>query len=493
MSFASPSLTELGVVLAAVAEVVFQLTILALIVAKGRTTPAVRLAWLIVVAVLPILGGLLYLRLGRMPARAKAADQQRLLAAVRERARADSLGSRVVPPAESAGLRKGVHLLEALGGLPACAGNRLRLFGRARVTDDSSQAIDRLVDDIAGARSSCNLLFYIYLDDATGRRVAEAMLTAAVRGVVCRLLVDAVGSGEFLDSRLCRRLSDGGVEVARALPVTAVRALFGRFDYRNHRKLAVIDGLIGWTGSRNIANPSFAPKARYAPWVDVMVRLEGPAVHDLQRVFAEDWLLESGGSIEDLLTPRPQPLEDGVVAQILPSGPNAAGQRAMTEATLLGFLEADRELILTTPYFVPDDATLTAICATARSGVRTMLVVPQRNDSRTVSAASRSYYDSLLEAGVEIYEYPHGLLHAKTATIDGALSVVATANLDRRSYELNYEISLMVASRRFTAQLRELQIGYAESSVIVDAMRWTKRPLRRRLVENAAGLLSPLL
>ena len=304
-----------------------------------------------------------------------------------------------------------------------------------------------------------HLLFYIYLDDQTGRQVGQALIRAAERGVACRVLVDGIGSRPFLSSRLRSTLEQGGVKVQAALPVSAWGALVSRFDHRNHRKIVVIDGLVAWTGSQNLADAGFAPKARYAPWVDLMVRLEGPVVHDLQRIFVEDWLLDHGEHVTELLTPRPRPFEGGVVLQVLPSGPDAKTE-AMKEVSLLAFLETDRELVLTTPYFVPDDATAAAIYAIARSGVRTVMIVPERNDSRLVGFASRSYYDRLLDAGVEIYEYRGGLLHAKTFCFDGHLSIVATANLDRRSFELNYEVSIVAFDPDFTAELRALQERY---------------------------------
>ena len=484
-------LTITGSLLLLIAEVTFQVVVCVAIVTRGRTTPAARLAWLLVVFLLPVAGGLLYLRLGRTPVLGRA--KRRRLARERIATLLDGFAPRPRFEFEGLALRKMNRLIQSLGGQSAINGNRLRLFGEPIVTTDMTAATVALVRDLDAAQTSCHLLFYILLDDESGRSVASALLRASRRGVACRLLVDAVGSRPFLASSLRQRLTQGGVAVTGALPVTALRALFDRFDIRNHRKLAVIDGRIGWTGSQNLANTSFAPKARFAPWVDVMVRLEGPAVFDLQRLFVEDWLADNEGSVEELLTPVPAPFEDGVPVQVLASGPAAGSARAMTEASLLGFLEADEELVLTTPYFVPDEATVAALATSARSGVRVILVVPQRNDSRLVAAASRSYYEPLLEAGVEIHEYPHGLLHAKTATFDGRVSAVATANLDRRSYELNFEASLVVTCPEFTADLLKLQRGYIAASHRIDSQEWRDRALLRRLLENAAGLLAPLL
>ena len=178
--------------------------------------------------------------------------------------------------------------------------------------------------------------------------------------------------------------------------------------------------------------------------------------------------------------------------QIIPSGPNIdpAGMQQMILATMF---RAKEELILTTPYFVPGEAELAALCSIARSGVETLLVVPQRNDSPLVGAASRSHYPTLLEAGVRIYEYRLGLLHAKTMTIDRSLGMVTTANFDRRSFELNFEITTLIYDSNFASQLRFLQRSYVADSQAVDERGWRVQPWPRRLGQNVAGLFSPLL
>ncbi len=474
-----------------VAEVLFQITVVGMIVLRRGTAHAVRLAWILVVLILPLFGGLAYLRFGRVrPRRLALRRRVRLQVDAVADSEQRPVGDRI--EIKNPELAKGERLVRRIGGMPPAGGNRVHLYGTRLDLDDCTEAIRRLIADIEEAQSTCHLLFYIYLDDSTGQRVGNALTEAAGRGVTCRLMVDAVGSRPFLRSKSCKRLREAGVEVLAAQPIHPLSMLLSRFDHRNHRKIAIIDGRIGWTGSQNIADASFAVKARYAPWIDVMVRLEGPAVHDLQRVFTEDWLLERGGTPGDILTPRPSPFEDGIVVQILPSGPGLAAG-GMKQLSLLAFLETDQELIITTPYFVPDEATAEALLTVARAGVHTALVVPKRNDSRLVSAASRAYYDEMLDAGVEIYEYRRGLLHAKTFTFDRMISVVATANLDRRSYELNWEISMVMASPVFTQRLRELQLSYIHDSDLIDPTEWRRRPASSRILQNSANLLAPLL
>ena len=378
------------------------------------------------------------------------------------------------------------RLAHAVSGTGTRPGNRLKLYS------ETDHVVDGLIEDIDRAVSSCNLLFYIWLPDRNGLRVGRALARAAGRGVTSRVLVDCHGAAQFLKSALCKEMKAAGVRVVGALPGGLLRIGAQRLDIRNHRKVAVIDGRIAWTGSQNIADAAFAIKAKYAPWVDLMVRLEGPAVQDLQVLFAEDWLLETEDSHEAIIGEPLPPFAEGVPIQIIGSGP-LSHNRALVNLTQVGLLQADNEIVLTTPYFVPDETTMSALCTAAESGVATNLVVPEHNDSPLVAAASRSYYEALLESGVAIYEYRLGLLHAKTLTVDRATSVVATANMDRRSFELNFEVSLIAFDRQFSSRLRAVQQSYIEDSKRVDGKRWQQRGWPKRLWENAAGTLAPLL
>lgn len=464
-----------------------RITIGAVIIMRSRGTPAVRLAWLVVLMAVPVVGIVAYLlvgepRLGRRRVR-------RYLAAVNTLRVREPEYAAAGPPAPAdidPGYRQIAHLAESVGGNIPQGGHALRLYG------DTDLFIQSLVEDIHRARSHCHLLFYIFLTDHSGTRIADALIEAAGRGVTCRVLVDAVGSRGFLHSGLCRRLQAEGIRVVEALPVSAARMLLARLDLRNHRKIAVIDGIVGYTGSQNIADAEFALKAKYAPWVDAMVRIEGPVVRDLQMLFVQDWHMETHETLKDVLAIRPEPVPDGETVQVIGTGP-ACYNEAMVQMTLATMHTATEELIITTPYFVPDEATLAALYTSALRGVEVSLVVPARNDSPLVAAASRSYYARLLNAGVAIHEYGSGLLHAKTISVDRRLAMITTANIDRRSFELNFEVSMMVYDSNFASQLRLMQKGYIDESSPVRARAWSARGWPRRLVENTIGMVSPLL
>lgn len=458
-----------------------------LILLRTRREPSVGLAWLALTLSLPIVGAVAYLLFGEIRlGRRRLARHHEIVA------RVESPEVRIPHSREARAITLSgtdtqiAHLAESVGGNVPVAGNLLELFG------DTSVVLERLCADIDAAKEHCHFLFYIWLDDESGRRVAQSLAAAAKRGVACRVLVDAVGSRGFLASETKAEMVRAGVKVAAAMPAGLLRLLLVRLDLRNHRKIAVIDGQIGWTGSQNIANASFAPKARYAPWVDCMVRISGPVVHDLQTLFVEDWYLDSDEAIDSVLRHAAPVREHGSVAQFLGTGPGSS--RAAARLLVQAMLQVAREeIILTTPYFVPDDATLTSLCTSARRGVQVKLIVPRRNDSRLVALASRGFYEPLLEAGIEILEYNGGLLHAKTVTVDRRLALITSANLDRRSFELNFEAGLVVYDDDFASVLRFLQVGYMEQSTHVDRARWLKRSLRSRLAQNAAQLLSPLL
>jgi cardiolipin synthase len=304
-------------------------------------------------------------------------------------------------------------------------------------------------------------------------------------------------------------MGKAGVATAAALPLGNVllRPLQGRVDLRNHRKVVVIDSRITYCGSQNCADDDFKIKPKYAPWVDATLRLEGPVARQNEALFAEDWAAYTGddaGSGEqdspvagETASGSDQRLGieqavDQVVAQVIASGPHLR-YSAMPELFLSLMFRARRELVITTPYYVPNQAMQEALCAVAYRGVQTLLIVPARNDSWEVRAASHSYYEGLLQAGVQIYEYGRGLLHSKTLTLDGDITLIGSANLDRRSFDLNFENNMLVYSPELTAVVRARQQAYIDRSERILREEVENWSLGRRLWNNAVATLSPVL
>jgi cardiolipin synthase len=268
--------------------------------------------------------------------------------------------------------------------------------------------------------------------------------------------------------------------------------LKGRIDLRNHRKIVVIDDRITYCGSQNCADPEFAIKAKYAPWVDAMMRFEGPVARQNQLLFAGDWMAQVDDNIDELLR-RPLPnSEPGLTAQVIGTGPTVRNS-AMPEMFESLIYSARRKLVITTPYYVPNDSLQAALCASARRGVDTTVVFPARNDSWIVAAASRSYYPDLLAAGVRIFEYVGGLLHTKSLTMDGEVTLIGSANMDRRSFDLNYENNILFYDPALTADMRERQQDYIGRSVAVDMAGVSDWSWRRQLWNNTIAVLGPVL
>jgi cardiolipin synthase len=271
-----------------------------------------------------------------------------------------------------------------------------------------------------------------------------------------------------------------------------LRPLRGRIDLRNHRKIVVIDHEITYCGSQNCADPEFRIKAKYAPWVDAMIRFEGPIARQNQYLFAGDWMAQVDEDLSDLLRRPFAPGAPGVAAQVIGTGPTMR-YSAMPEIFVTLMHAARRELVITTPYYVPDEAMQSALCASARRGVATTIIFPARNDSWIVGAASRSYYAELLAAGVRIYEYEGGLLHTKSLTLDGEITLIGSANMDRRSFDLNYENNILFHDAALTGDMRRRQDAYLERSRPVTPEEIARWPITRRFWNNAVAMLGPVL
>lgn len=465
---------------------------IALRVVMRRLNLSTTLAWLLLLLFVPFAGVVLYALIGENRlGRQRAALAERITTAVRRRAQSIWTGDGPRWIADEAETKQLIRLLTTMGGLPPLRGNRIDLLS------DTPDFLARLAADIDAAKQHCHLLFYIWSPLGRTSEVGQALIRAARRGVACRVLVDAVGSRPFLRSDLCREMRRAGVMVCAALPVNPLRMLLARVDLRNHRKIVVIDHAIGYTGSHNLAESNFAERRRPSAgaWVDASIRIQGPAASALQAVFLGDWLLDSPEPHEDVerLADVSTPMhEGGCVVQAIPSGPDH--ECGAIQLAMQGLIyAADRELIMTTPYFVPDDAMRSALCIAARRGVRVTIVVPARPDARLVAAASRAFFQELLDAGVRIRRYRKGLLHAKTITIDGELGVITSVNLDMRSFFLNFESTVVVYDRRFAEDLRRLQHEYIHAAPEVSAGEWAHRPIAHRFIDNLAQLAAPLL
>ncbi|MFA5520378.1 MAG: cardiolipin synthase [Castellaniella sp.] len=450
---------------------------------RPHRDPASRIAWILFIVALPYIGALTYLMLGevrvtRVPTGHGSPESAWQLASDL------ATGNAAVPDNTLPGFSTGT----AISGFKPTAGNTGRLL------DDSNATIDALVADIDAASEHVHLLFYIWLADTNGCKVVQAMVRAAQRGVTCRVIVDDLGSRNFIHSRHWEAMKQAGVRLARAQAIgnIALRILTGRVDVRNHRKVVVIDNRITYCGSQNCADPEFAVKAKYAPWVDAVIRFEGPIARQNQLLFLEDWLIYTQEDCRELAKLPVPPATQGFVAQVIGTGPRNH-YSAIPELFVTLMFSARKELVITTPYYVPNDAMQAALCAAARRGIATTIIFPARNDSWIVGAASRSYYSELLDAGVNIHEYEGGLLHTKSLTVDGEITLIGSANMDRRSFDLNFENNILFQDAQLTQSVRRRQNDYlAQSRQVshVDVATWG---FRYQLRNNLMAILSPIL
>ena len=476
----------------AVAHAVIMVAIIIRVIMK-RPATGVALAWLLLVAALPMAGALIYLLIGERRIGRKRAERIASLrtdfkkiteAAIREGI-TDVDWSRHDPAVQGMG-----RLGQRMGGAPTVRGSSFQMFS------DTPEILSALVQDVDAAKTSVLMEFYIWNEGGVADEVLEAVIRAAKRGVSCRLLIDALGARPWWKGKQPLRLRDAGVEVQPALPVGFFRTFVGRTDLRVHRKIVVVDGQVAWTGSMNLVDPRFFKQdSGVGEWVDAMVRLQGAVVAPLAATMIGDWILETGEPLADLVASAGLQLvqpNGPADIQVMPSGPGQTGDGLLQ--MILSLVNAARsELIMTTPYLVPDESLLRAIRGAAARGVKVSLIVPEKVDSFLTRYASRSYYDDLLDIGVEIYLFRGGLLHTKSIMVDGALSMFGTVNLDMRSLWINYEVALFVYDTEFAKELRSLQQTYIDDSDRLDFSQWQKRSFKNRFLENTLRLVSPLL
>jgi cardiolipin synthase len=452
---------------------------------RPHREPMSRLTWVIVIIIAPVLGMVAYLLFGEARVSVKRWKRGREIDWQLPR-----------PPEDQATIRA---LADSPHGAPFALARSVNRLGptacnRAHLAADSNVAIDEMVADVDAAKETIHALFYIWLDDHNGLKLKDAFLRAAARGIEVRVLADGLGSRDLIRSSHWENMKRGGVQLRVSLPIgnVMVRMVRGRVDVRNHRKLMVVDNKIAWCGSQNAADPEFRVKPRYAPWVDIMTRWEGPVARVCQLWFVGDWMNEGGEDLGDLLTAAAPIGRGTATAQVIGTGPTLRFDAMPTCFTEL-IHSARNELVITTPYFVPDEQLLFGLISAGRRGVTTILMLPKKNDSRIVAAVSKSYYRDLLEAGVQIFEYHCGLLHAKTMVVDRAVGLIGSANLDRRSFELNFENNMLFADTAFAETVRARQEQFLGDCDPVDEARVARFTFVERIVQNFLAMLSPLL
>lgn len=472
-------------------EVVLRLAALGII--PGNRKPSTGMAWLLLIMVEPIIGFSIFLLFGRTRlGTRRIGRQRRAIDAIRERT--DKLPLTFDADRLPAPIARVAALNHHLGALPLTGGNEVQLW------DDYRAVILEMAAEVDRARSHVHVEFYITAwDDVTGP-LFDALVRAGGRGVDVRLLFDHLGSRRISGyRRMLRRLRRTDIEWHPMLPIKPLQGRFRRPDLRNHRKILVVDGSVGFTGSLNLTEPGYNSAKNHRlgrEWVELMVRLEGPVVGGLNGVFAADWYVETGEVVELVAVhgapdTRPDEVLD-VPCQVVPSGPGIAAENNLRMFTTLIYAATER-ISLTSPYFVPDESLLYAVTTAAERGVEVELFVSEVADQFMVGHAQASYYRALLDAGVRIHRYPAPfILHAKHFTIDDTVAVIGSSNMDMRSFGLNYEVSLMLPDAAVVARLREVEDGYRAMSKELTLAEWDRRPPRLKYLDNVFRLTAGL-
>lgn len=445
-----------------------------------KREPAATLSWLFGLALLPYVGFLIYHLLGP-----QKIQRQRLRRA-RSRLERDVIEGGLCPAAHSPEAQELARLAQGATGLPPGTARDVRLLV------DGAAKYDALIEDIAHARHQVHLEYYIYTPDHSGAALRDALVACAKRGVKVRLLLDAIGSGACNRGFLAP-LVDAGGEVAWFHPTRFWRFWWRPWlNLRTHRKIAVIDSRIGYTGGINVTDDE-NERIRADAYRDLHLRIEGDAVRALQLVFAEDWVYATGDRsfISEIARTLPAPESGAISAQVLTSGPDSSWEAI--HRLQVGLIHAARERVwLVTPYFVPGEAAMMALTSAALGGLDVRLLVPRMSDSKLVTLAARSYYDDLLAAGVKIYEYGPRMLHTKALLVDDASTIVGSSNFDHRSFRLNFEVAVLFQDRDLGARMAKLIEGEFVRAPRVRNDR-QRRLFRTRLPEALARLMSPLL
>ncbi len=347
---------------------------------------------------------------------------------------------------------------------------------------------------LKAARNHIHLEYYIYEDDRIGNLMKEILLEKAREGVKVRLIYDDFGS-RSIRKTITREFREGGVE---AYPFNRIRLLFfaNRINYRNHRKIIIVDGKIGFTGGINISD-RYINGGNYNTklyWRDTHIRIDGPGIYNLQHTFLCDWNFCSGQKIQPLteyfhMVPHTRKNFSVQIASSGPDSPNSTIMLSLLKAITI----ARKEILITTPYFIPGGSIIDGIKMVALGGVTVKILVPGIYDSAIVNLAARSYYGELLRAGVEIYLYRKGFIHAKTMVIDNSISVVGTANMNHRSFNLDFEVNAIVYAAEFAQQLNKTFHDDLADAEKIEYHQWKLRPPYVKLAERTVRLLSPVM
>ena len=475
-------LWEITTVIVLIVYVYTILTTIILLLMENRN-PVKSIAWITVLIMLPIVGFVFYIFFGKN-IRRQIVLSRRSLHKVKRNSKItasdiEQISSDILPPEQRNLATLARNSCDAL----AYEGNELKVY------TDGEDVFEDIFEDIKQAKHHIHLEYYIFLADEIGRKMIDVLIGKVKEGVSVRVIIDDVGSWQMPKITI-REMQNQGIEVMSFLKV-GLPFLSSKVNYRNHRKILIIDGKVGFTGGINIAD-RYVKGLKWGKWRDTHLRIEGPAVHGLQKIFLTDWYFVNRELIADVVFYPDLKKSGNSLVQIITSGPNTLWNSVM-QVYFMAIVQAREYVYIQTPYFLPTDSIITALQTAVLGGVDVRIILPMRSDAKMTLASSYSYMWEMLKAGVKMYFYQPGFLHSKTIVIDDKLFTVGSTNMDFRSFEQNFEVNALVFDPELAVKMRKIFERDLADSVRVNAGTWKKRPVKIRLKESIARLFSPLL
>lgn len=463
---------------------------IAIMLMMENRNPVKSISWIMVLVLFPIVGLVLYVFFGQNLRKQKiisrkSIKQVEMINGYYDAIKKHSFGNFLSLENEVANYRKVISLIYQNNHSILTSDNK------ARILNDGIETFDTIISELKKAKHFIHLEYYIFDQDNIGNQIATILKDKAQSGVKVRVIVDDVGSWH-LNRAFFKEMRDSDVEI---YPFLQVRFPFftSRINYRNHRKIIVIDGKVGFTGGLNIADRYITGSQNIGgKWRDTHLRIEGSAVNSLQSIFILDWYFVSRKRIADKsYFPVHAPAGD-VSMQVLSSGPDG-DWKTLEQAFFMAITEAQKSVYIASPYFLPTETIRMALATVALSGVDVRIIVPGKSDAYMTQASSLSYIRGMLEAGVKVYFYQKGFIHSKVLVIDGELSSVGTANMDFRSFEYNFEVTAFMYDRKLAAQLEQSFSLDLKDSEEIKLNEWKRRPYGQKMAQSFARLFSPLL
>ena len=462
-------------------------TIILIVQQKGD--PLKTISWILVLFLLPIAGIILYFFFGKNYRKEKIFSRKGLIDLEHMKLLSDDQFANL-PHKDNFSSAKVRSKMNIMRLLLNSSKSLLTEKNRVNVLQNGRETFDSIIAAIDGAKHHIHLEYYIIDDDHIGNLIRKLLIKKVQEGVKVRFIYDDVGCWSlpkhFVDS-----MSDAGIEIYSFLPVR-FPLLTNKINYRNHRKIVVVDGIIGFVGGLNIADRYLQGSEELGIWRDMHLRLEGEAVNSLQVVFLVDWYFVSDDIVKgDEYFPTNQPDESHFV-QITASGPDSDWASIM-QAYFAAIASAKSSIYISTPYFMPNEGILTALKTASLSGLDVRIMLPSRSDSKMVFWSSRSYVTELLEAGIKIYFYEKGFPHSKLLLVDEVLCSIGTANMDIRSFDQNFEVSALIYDEAITLDLQKSYLNDLQNSTEIKLETWENRPRWDSIRESVARIFSPLL